>query len=700
MNNHMNKIWGALAVVAVIAAAVFVVSRSEEGGFPGIPNIPGIKNVGGLNDPGDKIEKFKSDDEFKSYIAHARDQQGYYGGMGMMKAMPSLAPRAMEDRVETLAMPVDDFGMMAEGSANQAMPAAPDRLSTTNVQVFGIDEPDIVKTDGREIYVSTPGGYYPMYFEGRPQAEPMMIQDAPVSSKIAPPYPDYPEYRLGGIKAVKAMPLEDMAVESTIEDMGDLLLAGDKLIALPGNKVVGYDVSDPKEPEKDWTIDVEQNTSIVAARLSEGKLYLVTQTGVWYDNNPCPIRPLAVDGEKISIPCTEVYHPVRPVPVDTTFAVMIVNPEDGTVEKQTAFIGSTGQSVVYMSPKAVYVTYNHQGDFIGYIVGFFKENKDIVPSSIVSRLEKLQGYDLSDSAKMTEFGIIMQQFEQSIEGDDRLKLENEFANRMESYQNVHKRDLEQTGIVKINASTLKVEGSGSIPGRLLNQFSMDEHDGYVRVATTVGESNFWWGFGFGGSRGSANDVYVLDSNLEVEGSVLDLGLTERVYSVRFIRDKGYVVTFRQTDPFYVLDLSKPSAPKMTGELKIPGYSSYLHPIAQNRILGVGQEGSQVKLSLFNVADPANPTEADKYLLNEYWSEVGSTHHAFLQDEKHKIFFMPGGSGGYIFSYADDKLSLTKAVAGISARRALFINDYLYVVGDDRIIVLDESSWERVKELSY
>ena len=85
-----------------------------------------------------------------------------------------------------------------------------------------------------------------------------------------------------------------------------------------------------------------------------------------------------------------------------------------------------------------------------------------------------------------------------------------------------------------------------------------------------------------------------------------MGKDERIYSARFIGDKGYLVTFKQVDPFYVLDLSNPKKPEIKGELKIPGYSSYLHPISDDLILGIGKEGSVVKVSLFDVSDPTNP----------------------------------------------------------------------------------------------
>ena len=168
--------------------------------------------------------------------------------------------------------------------------------------------------------------------------------------------------------------------------------------------------------------------------------------------------------------------------------------------------------------------------------------------------------------------------------------------------------------------------------------------------------------------------------------------------MRFIKDKGYVVTFKQVDPFYVLDLSDPMNPEKKGELKIPGYSSYLHPITKDKILGIGEENGKVKVSLFDVADPADPTEIAKYNLEEYYSEVAQTHHAFLLDAKHEIFFLPGSKGGYIFSYAGNNLSLAKTISETAVKRAIYINDYLYVIGEGNLTVLDERNWEEAGEL--
>jgi uncharacterized secreted protein with C-terminal beta-propeller domain len=263
---------------------------------------------------------------------------------------------------------------------------------------------------------------------------------------------------------------------------------------------------------------------------------------------------------------------------------------------------------------------------------------------------------------------------------------------------VHKRDLEQTGIVKIRVSDLSVQGTGTVPGRVLNQYAIDEYNGNVRVAVTVGKN--WSNIGMvNGTTKTANDVYVLNSNMNQVGSVKDLGAGEEIYAARFMGDRAYVVTFHQTDPLYVLDMSSASNPKLAGELKVPGYSSYLEPIGDHIVLGVGKEDNKVKVALYDVSVATFPVELSKYILDEYWSDAVQNPHAFLKDTRHQIFFIPGSQGGYVFSYSNNNLTLTKAVAGQQVQRALYINDNLYIVGQNGISVWDESSWTKVNEMT-
>lgn len=612
------------------------------------------------------LKRFTSEEDFLSYLAGSAE-------------VTSTTAWGIPSRSG-----IGEMGEEVSFDESKAVPSAGEgeevRVSETNVQVRGIDEPDIVKTDGENIFFSqTPYVYYRWIEEE-------MAIDSEEKSEIPT---DESE-----TKVVKAYPPEDLDQLSAIEKTGDLLLYEDTLVIFDYEAISGYDVTNPSSPEKLWEFEYDDRSYLVDARLDEDKIYIVTKTNV-DTSRPCPITPLAQNDEYVTIQCTDVFHPAINVPVDTTFSVMIIDAVKGEVEKKVSFVGTTDTSIVYMSSNALYITYSYYEDFVKFFYDFFTgECQDIIPAMVINQIRKLQEYDISTQAKYVEFEVILERFVNSLDDDEQLELENELTNRMSEYYTEHKRDLERTGIIKVDSEDLDIAASGSVPGQPLNQFSLDEHEDHLRIATTIG-----WSVFAGNSEDSVSDVYVLDSNLNQTGSVQNMGEGERIYSVRFIQDKGYVVTFKQVDPFFVLDLSDPSSPELKGELKIPGYSSYLHPITKDKILGIGKEDQNVKLSLFDVSDPTNPKEVAKYELEEYWSDVLETHHAFLLDSKHEVFFMPGSKGGYVFSYANDKLKLEKAGSNIVARRAIYIEDFMYIVGEDKIVVLDESDWEVVKRMT-
>ena len=171
--------------------------------------------------------------------------------------------------------------------------------------------------------------------------------------------------------------------------------------------------------------------------------------------------------------------------------------------------------------------------------------------------------------------------------------------------------------------------SGALPGTLLNQFSLSEDKGVLRAATTIGS----------GAAGESRVTTLSErgGHLVQRGQVGGLGLGERIYAVRFIGDAGYVVTFRQTDPLYTIDLSRPERPRVLGELKIPGYSAYLHPVGDDLLLGVGQDATDtgvrqgLQLSLFDVSDLAHPARLQQARLGDRFSGSSAEwdHHAFL-----------------------------------------------------------------------
>ena len=289
-----------------------------------------------------------------------------------------------------------------------------------------------------------------------------------------------------------------------------------------------------------------------------------------------------------------------------------------------------------------------------------------------------------------------------------------------SYDGMYYWNYEKTAIHKIAFNNLDTDYvcSGEVPGRLLNQFSMDEYNGNLRVATTVGQ------MGWGGSSPS-NNVYVLDPDMALLGSVEDIAVGEQIYSCRFMGDRAYMVTYMRIDPFFVIDLSNPTDPSVMSYLEVPGFSDYLHPYGGNHVIGVGldtiddQSGNfgwfqGVKLSLFDVTDPANPVEEDKVVIGNRGSssEVNTDHKSFMFDQERGILAMPvsvfegydewqwnySGSwqGVYVFHVSvDDGFQFIGRVThgstgqnyyydDLYVRRSLYIEDVLYTVSQGMV----------------
>lgn len=237
---------------------------------------------------------------------------------------------------------------------------------------------------------------------------------------------------------------------------------------------------------------------------------------------------------------------------------------------------------------------------------------------------------------------------------------------------------------------IEYQARGSVKGYMEDSFSMDEHEGYLRLVTTLDTAN----------GGSFNNVYVLDDNMKETGSILKLAKDERIYSARFMGDKGYFVTFRETDPLFSVDFSDPSKPKIIGRLKIPGFSEYLHFYAGGKLLGIGmstdKEGNpeHVKLSMFDISDPKNVKETDVHVIKDsYSAEVLYDHHAAMIDQgKNLIGFSTESNEKacyYLFQYDEGGKGFQQVMrvplgqSGYSVR-GVYIGEYFYLIESDRI----------------
>jgi uncharacterized secreted protein with C-terminal beta-propeller domain len=238
--------------------------------------------------------------------------------------------------------------------------------------------------------------------------------------------------------------------------------------------------------------------------------------------------------------------------------------------------------------------------------------------------------------------------------------------------------------------------SGKVKGRLLNQYSLSEYDGHLRVATTLTSDD---------GKSSSSTVHVLKADtLAKSGEVGGLGEGERIYSVRFIGPVGYCVTFRQVDPLYTLDLRDPAAPKVTGELKITGYSAYLHPAGEGRLIGIGQEASEkgrtlgTQVSLFDVSDPAGPRRLSQLFQKDSGSEAEWDPHAFLYWPKTGLSVIPltqqNESGALVLKIDDAGVSKLGMIKHPVQEQQ---GDYPYQPGIQRSMVIGTSIWTLSQE---
>jgi uncharacterized secreted protein with C-terminal beta-propeller domain len=279
---------------------------------------------------------------------------------------------------------------------------------------------------------------------------------------------------------------------------------------------------------------------------------------------------------------------------------------------------------------------------------------------------------------------------------------------------------------RLDNNKITYEASDHVKGSVLNQFSMDEYKGNFRIATTSSDGN---------------GVYILDSQLKTIGQLEKLAPGERIYSVRFTEDKGYVVTFKQVDPLFTIDLSNPNNPKVLGELKIPGFSQYLHPIGEHLVVGIGRStedmirrdekdneivvgviGAGIKLSLFDVKNPEKPKEVNHIILGTNGSYSGALENhkmVTVHNEKQLLAIpisihydqtndMEDFQGAYVFGIEKGRL-VGKAKLGKigkyrqygyyqSTDRVCYIGDKLYLLYDNQINEYELGTFSRIQTL--
>lgn len=570
------------------------------------------------------LKKFSSADEIREYIknntAVAAEEDGYgYGerwavNNGVRTMVPTAAPQiAMaESAAKGVAVPAG-----IGGSADH---------STTNVQVAGVDEPDFVKNDGKYIYVIS--GQTLAIVDAYPAASASVVSKIEVSDNPKDLFID------GDRLVLFTTGTKDTDTSSSISSTA--AIAMEKVMpyyyrnSLPVTHAVFYDISDRAHPKvlKDYTIDGDY----IDARLIGSILYLVTREQVYTYYQDHITVPAIREGTKIVI-APDVYYFDNP---ERQYAFTTVSSFDtGSAkekEARTYLVGSG--NLLYVSENAMYITYQQ----------YHNVYRTMQAEPIIALNEVRAGSGTSASG--TSLPVLWEDFNRMNEAEKQVYIEKQKTAEQESLQ---KKEIDQTTTaihkIAISNGAITYVARGDVPGVLESQFSMDEYKNNLRVATTSSVYT---------TRGSYeyNNVFVLDSAMKTVGSLTHIAEQEKIYSTRFIGDRLYMVTFKRIDPFFVIDLSSPTSPKILGKLKIPGYSDYLHPYDATHIIGVGKETGTndwggvstkgLKIALFDVSDVDHPTQIDKVEIGDSGSDSAalSDHKAFLFDKEKNLLVIP------------------------------------------------------------
>ena len=464
--------------------------------------------------------------------------------------------------------------------------------SQTNVRQEGVDEGDIVKTDGIYLYVVEENGY--------------VVDIVSVNGGNME--------KCGSVTLEKECTIREIYLDTERKRM--VLISEQDYMTADGGTVeteaLTYDIADVAEPKESGRMSQSGNYN--TSRMANGYLYLFS---TYYVNSPI-------------------------VREDPSTYVPLINEKE--MERSDICLPQVSQGCMY---------------------------------------EVITSIDIANPDEICDSTAIFSQGGQTYVSNQNIYYYETQWEDSDRYTTTVRKFAYQDG---------KLEGKaqGSFAGYLNDTFSIDEYQGKLRVVTTDGDTNA---------------VYVMDENLEITGAIEDLAKDERVYSARFIGDTGYFVTFRETDPLFSVDLSDPENPRIIGELKIPGFSEYLHFYGEDRLLGIGMAADEntgategVKLTMFDISDRTDVKEEATYVIEDaYGTDVAYDYKAVLADpQKNLIGFAAYGIRGedyYLFTYEEETgfvCRLQEEINGNSSggTRGLYIGDTLYVIRGNVIEAYD------------
>ncbi|MEM4048126.1 MAG: beta-propeller domain-containing protein [Zestosphaera sp.] len=654
------------------------------------------------------LRKFSSYEELAQYLSSSLSLNTLVNQL----VYPYSLPRVM------------DTPMLAEVATTYTISQQQAVTSKTNVQVEGIDEPDIVKNNGELMVVASGNKVFIVSVTGKTVLSILVLE----------------EY-VSGLFLYK----DELVVITEAQTRYPIIpdLECRCFMIPPGTPNVYtyiYNISNASNPVLLSKITI--TGSMLSSRLSGNYLYVVTNTYV-----DKPILPL-VNEEPVPL---ETLVVVDVIPSSYTL-ILALNLERLDYATYTFLTG--GGSWLYMSLNSLYVARESRFSFLNAYILALKTFANYMPNETASKVIELINKGWLDVAREKVEDYLLSMDEES---------RKELLNKVVSDVNKEpKYDTTTFYVFSVEGLTISLRGFFNVSGHLLDQFAMEEADNYFITATT--ENNYSVVVLFEPlvktytttsrevktqeiviqecsvsgcvSRNipitkwdmpqapyeytrpalivyvsvvgeTSNNVFVVDlMSLQIVGSLTGLARGERIYSARLVGGIFFLVTFRQVDPLFAIDISDPNNPRVLGFLKIPGFSEYLHPLSGDRLLGIGVEGSNLKISLFNVTDPTDMSEISKITVHSAWSQALHDHHAVTIYPEKELLMIPVtsyatyyvSSGALVVSYESDTLRVKTVLPHEYCLRVAYVGDELFTISPNLIKIFDANTYEELGQI--
>jgi len=662
---------------------------------------------------------FRSYEDFSNFLNNC---SGSYYSYDYSKALRGTAPTIVEMDIS--------MDLVGNGDLEEI------DFSETNIQVQGVDEPDTVKTDGTYIYVVS--GQNVFIVLARPAEDARLLSSITVNFTVRDIFVNEDRLVIFGDLYNYDYPVKIM--EDDV--VGTQIALPSPWYSSSSTTIHVYDIADREKPE--LKKDVVVGGNYYNARMIGDYVYLITNQysshlRPLYDTNDTIVPMITINGEAKRIPLADICCidvPSRSLTLTHVVSLNIIDDSEEVVDKIFT-LGNT--QTMYVSKNNIYITYQRtRSDYSAMQEIIDEVVMPLLSEKLQNDIKAARNFEIQEYNKNQVINWILEGFYSTLEPEERSNIETEIQMRIHRTV-VHK--------ISVEDGSIEYLCNGTVPGRALNQFSMDENNGFFRIATQI---DSWWN----SNIKKSTNVYILDENLKRVSEIENIAPGENMHSARFMGNRAYLVTFKNIDPFFVLDLSDPENPKILGELKIPGYSDYLHPYDETHIIGIGKDADEtidedkihsenavyytailgVKIALFDVSDPENPRETSKVTIGDRGTstEVLNNHKALLFDREKELLVLPINlyelkdddsswgeftfQGAYVYKLSledgfdyqgrithreneekpEEEYYSWYRYSSYNVERSLFIDDVLYTISDNMIKM---NSLENLSEIN-